>query len=247
MRLQYMLWLCLLLLSACGSIHPLDQGVRETSNQAFRIQLAEELRSETMRFAPVLARFERTLEALPLALQQQITVEIRNCAQPSAFYQPAERLIVMCPGLLETLIQRFDETQAQEVFHFVMLHELSHALIDQLNLPILGSEEDAADAMATVLLLEQDHSPLGAILAGIDFYEQFRRGFATPWAGVHAIGPQRMFNLVCWAVGGQPELLSDPLIRRLHGEMQTLNRHCSQEYDQQLQAVNHLLALDSRR
>ena len=243
MRLSLIPCLALMLiLSACGWLQPL-QNIRQTSNQTFQIQLAENLQAESARFEPILERFTQTLEALPLAPQQKITVEIRSCRQASAFYMPSERLIVMCPGLLDTLTRRFGESQGQETFHFVMLHELAHALIDQLNLPILGNEEDAADAMATVLLLEQANSPIGAILAGIDFYEQYQQGFITPWAGVHAIGPQRMFNLVCWASGGQPNLLENRLIRRLHSEMQAFNRNCSQEYSQQEQAVKTLLGL----
>src|SRR5689334_22528436 len=36
---------------------------------------------------------------------------------------------------------------------FVVLHELGHALISDLGLPVLGREEDAADAFASVAML----------------------------------------------------------------------------------------------
>jgi hypothetical protein len=35
---------------------------------------------------------------------------------------------------------------------FVFYHELAHAVIDQLNLPVVGGEEAAADQFATVTL-----------------------------------------------------------------------------------------------
>src|SRR5207244_9593581 len=37
---------------------------------------------------------------------------------------------------------------------FVLLHEAAHGLISDLGLPVLGREEDAADAFATVEMLE---------------------------------------------------------------------------------------------
>ena len=36
---------------------------------------------------------------------------------------------------------------------FVLLHEIGHVLITELGLPVLGREEDAADAYATVTIL----------------------------------------------------------------------------------------------
>jgi Zn-dependent peptidase ImmA (M78 family) len=35
----------------------------------------------------------------------------------------------------------------------VFLHELGHALLDVLQIPILGREEDASDQLATYMLL----------------------------------------------------------------------------------------------
>src|SRR4029078_13036153 len=40
---------------------------------------------------------------------------------------------------------------------FVLHHELGHALVDLLNLPVTGKEEDAVDQLATVVLLSSDN------------------------------------------------------------------------------------------
>jgi Putative metallopeptidase len=37
---------------------------------------------------------------------------------------------------------------------FVFLHETSHALIHEMELPVLGREEDAADAFASITMLK---------------------------------------------------------------------------------------------
>jgi len=38
---------------------------------------------------------------------------------------------------------------------FVGFHEMGHALVNQLHLPVLGREEDAVDAFATLAMLEE--------------------------------------------------------------------------------------------
>ena len=40
---------------------------------------------------------------------------------------------------------------------FIVFHEFGHAIIREFNVPLLGLEEDAADTIAAVTLLSQDH------------------------------------------------------------------------------------------
>lgn len=209
---------------------------------AFQILIVDNFAPELQEAEELLARIEPFLKPLKLSQEQQITVEFKACGSADAFYNTRTDTITMCGELLQLLKSRFNREEAQEAYVFVFLHELSHALIDQLNLPILGGEEDAADAMATVLLLEKGKSALGAILAGISFYELYRHGLSGPWAGSHSLGPQRMFNLVCWASGGAPELLDDPLIFALNREIASARRSCPTEYKQQSDAVEQFLA-----
>jgi hypothetical protein len=41
----------------------------------------------------------------------------------------------------------------------IMHHEIGHALIDQFALPVIGQEEDAVDAFATLMVLETYEEP----------------------------------------------------------------------------------------
>jgi hypothetical protein len=43
---------------------------------------------------------------------------------------------------------------------FTLHHELGHALIDQLDLPVLGREEDAVDHLATIMMLPVQAEPV---------------------------------------------------------------------------------------
>ena len=43
---------------------------------------------------------------------------------------------------------------------FILYHELGHALIDQLGLPVLGREEDAADNLASIMMIPEQADPM---------------------------------------------------------------------------------------
>src|SRR4051812_6372549 len=43
---------------------------------------------------------------------------------------------------------------------FILYHELGHALIDLLGLPVLGHEEDAADNLASIMMILEQADPM---------------------------------------------------------------------------------------
>jgi hypothetical protein len=51
---------------------------------------------------------------------------------------------------------------------FVLLHETAHALVSEMGLPVLGREEDAADAYATVTMPHGMSMEKLAAQAGLD-------------------------------------------------------------------------------
>ncbi len=99
---------------------------------------------------------------------------------------------------------------------FTLFHELSHMLIDELELPVLGMEEDAADRIAVVamLLARQEQPPAKVIpwlfaVAG-DWYTEWEWGGETNapyYAGPHPLEIQRFHNVVCLVFGSNPDLL----------------------------------------
>lgn len=247
LRLGVYVLLCLgLLLSACQLpvVAPLATSTASLSGTqgelSFQIQ-ASKYNSDLQ------SLFEKMTGELKTALNQRfqlprdIDVSFQDCGTPDAYYVKGQNQVVMCSEFFLLMEQRFSEDDSLAIFRFVFLHELSHALIDQLQLPILGKEEDAADAMATVLLLDEEKDSRAALLAAISFYDLYQSGVGSSWADNHSIGPQRMFNLVCWAAGGQPEVLKIPLVAALYKEAQDSDRDCQAEYQQQKAAVDQLL------
>lgn len=99
---------------------------------------------------------------------------------------------------------------------FVFYHEVAHALIDILDLPVLGREEDAADALSALLidtLWDEDaavaltySSALGFLLFAA---EAERQGAEPAYWGQHSLDLQRYYNLLCLFYGANPDMRDD--------------------------------------
>ena len=95
---------------------------------------------------------------------------------------------------------------------FTLYHELGHALIDKLEIPVLGREEDAVDGLAVLLMLPDDETedPVAEqmILAAADghsmAYEQGDVDELAYW-GEHSLDLQRYAAIVCLVFGSDPE------------------------------------------
>ncbi|WP_282610592.1 DUF4344 domain-containing metallopeptidase [Pelagibius sp. Alg239-R121] len=97
---------------------------------------------------------------------------------------------------------------------FTFYHELGHALIDLLEVPVLGKEEDAVDALA-VLLSSQGHAPEAADAMIASAAESF--AISDEWAAQggeefafwdeHSLDAQRFYSIICLYYGGEPDEL----------------------------------------
>ena len=91
-------------------------------------------------------------------------------------------------------------------------HELAHALVDTLELPVLGQEEDAADVFS-VLMVDRlfDEDTAVAINADaargfeVDAVQARGKGHEWDWSDEHGPDMQRYYNIVCLTYGGAPE------------------------------------------
>jgi hypothetical protein len=239
----------LLLLTACQAVTPAQfdavtgQRLKAQSVGRFRVQM-----EASSSGADVVTELEKMGQSLTDALNARyvfpkgdIQAVFQDCGFANAYYRPATSTIGMCYEMYRSLQEKFNPQDALEVFRFIFLHELGHALIDQFDLPILGGEEDAADALATVLLIEGGAPSRAAVLAGVNFFDLYRSGLANNWADEHAVGPQRMFNLVCWGAGGEAGVLNNRTIAALYRETVRSGRDCDKEYLRQKGSVMDLL------
>lgn len=160
-----------------------------------------------------------------LLLPYPLKLTTAECKQINAFYSPETHEIVMCYEMVELLVkvaaQLARNADNPEVFdarfllanlRFMMLHEMGHALIDMLDIPSTGREEDAADQLAgTIMLLYRapeetaDQVATNLNMAAVFFQangsDQLDR---SAFADEHSLGDQRYYNLLCMVYGSDP-------------------------------------------
>jgi Putative metallopeptidase len=95
---------------------------------------------------------------------------------------------------------------------FVMLHELGHAVTNQLKIPVLGRKEDAADMFAATRLIKfnKDFTDGALDAAARGWFMTDRRdtktGDQVPYYDEHGLDQQRAYQIVCLMVGtGDPK------------------------------------------
>jgi hypothetical protein len=93
---------------------------------------------------------------------------------------------------------------------FVAAHELGHALVSEMKLPILGREEDAADVFAILTALwmgdQLSHRVLEDAAKGwfLAARRDKREGRTLDYYERHGLNEQRAYQIVCLMVGSDP-------------------------------------------
>jgi hypothetical protein len=129
---------------------------------------------------------------------------------------------------------------------FVLVHELGHAVISQLNLPVLGREEDAADSFATLSMLlvgtELSHTVLRETARGllITAARDKSSDQLPAMYDEHSLDTQRAFQIVCLMVGSDPKKFRDvAAIGKMPPERQET---CSDDFGQAADSWEALLS-----
>lgn len=90
----------------------------------------------------------------------------------------------------------------------IFYHELGHALIDVLELPIYGQEEDAADVASVMLMhyLYDDEVATQMVMSTAQAFsaEAAEEAGDVAFWGVHGASEQRYYNTICIFYGGDP-------------------------------------------
>jgi len=204
------------------------------------------------------------LNKLGLVLRQDIPVTVKDCDQPNAYWNRSSQEIIICYDNLSYDVFLFHkigklplkvalEKSINETI-FAFYHELGHALIELLPLNAVGQEEDTVDEFAAIMLLKSNNQDSPEIvLASAEYY--FLIADSPPkWWGEHSPNLKRMFNLVCFVYGSDPESYAENFIATLQ-ELETLNNSsnisvesvkrraslCQQDYARKVDSWNNLL------
>ncbi len=174
-------------------------------------------------FRPVAQRLKQTalFETLTsdlnarFPLPRDVGLRAAECGRVNAFYSPRNNVVTLCYEMLAHLTSIFARSgrwtvQEREAVDgaatFIMMHEIGHALVHVMDLPITGREEDAVDQLATVMLIASGEKGAEAALNGVRAIQPGANAVFdnSDFADEHSLGPQRFFNVACWIYGSDP-------------------------------------------
>ncbi len=160
-----------------------------------------------------------------LRLPNRITISYRQCGSANAYYWHSRHAIEICHELWDKRRRLYLSTgnagrdsesiarRLRAAMTFTFFHELGHALHDELDLPLLGRDEDAVDDIATLWMIRlgvgdaAQHAAFGHHLRA----QQPKYRHAA-W-DEHGSGDQRGFSIGCLLYGADPERYMSTLER----------------------------------
>ena len=150
-----------------------------------------------------------------------------ECRESNVYYDDDFNRVVICRQWfeeMEHLLSRSLSEKAvvrqtvQSVASAVLLHETAHALIDVLNIPVTGREEDAADQFSTLVLLNQKDGARKAMQVAHTYKLLSQDTVRNPpvYWDEHSLDIQRYYDTLCMIYGRNPKenqrfLVNDPL------------------------------------
>lgn len=147
-------------------------------------------------------------------LPQDVTLTFAQCGESNSFYEPKNRTVTVCFELVDELDHMFadDRDRDQSVndaLLFTTLHEVGHALVNVLDLPITGREEDAVDQLASLILVDEAEDGDEAAVNGVRGLPDDDQLDDLAFADEHALNGQRFYNVLCLVYGQDPEAYAE--------------------------------------
>ena len=162
----------------------------------------------------------------PLHLPHHLRLQTAQCNQVNAFYNSGDRSLTLCYELVDYILSKAPQTTSPDglvtrqaaIFGNiigVLLHEGGHMMFDMFDVPRFGREEDAADENAAFLAQQFSPAVARTIVRGFGYF--FETGSFKPtgastitaFADEHGTDQQRLYNMLCLAYGGQPQLFQE--------------------------------------
>lgn len=155
-----------------------------------------------------------------LRLPNRISINYRECGTANAFYYPSTHSIDICHELADKrrrLYQRSGvpkdqlDAKLRDALTFSFFHEFGHALHDELELPLLGREEDAVDDIATIWMVRLGVGDAAQQAAVGHHLRAQQPNYSHPAWDEHASGAQRGYAIGCMLYGADPDRYSKML------------------------------------
>ena len=146
----------------------------------------------------------------------EVAIEIADCDEVNCYYSSEQQKITICYEFIDAAFAMQDDTTLSDseklvnAVGFIFLHEMGHALVDKLNLPITGKEESAVDELAMLILMSDttDATYFAAIEGAMQFYrfslQQNIKNIA--FYDTHAPDMERYYDMLAIIVGATPSV-----------------------------------------
>ncbi|WP_345199360.1 DUF4344 domain-containing metallopeptidase [Kistimonas scapharcae] len=194
-------------------------------------------------------------------LSERLTIQFGGDDDPA--YDEEAHTILISYDFFAEAIERFEnanyaetgvtsQNAALDVLAHTLLHEFGHAIISMNKLPVVAKEEDAADSLATLLLIERFEHGQDIALSAADMFalesEDYERLEEPDFWDEHSLDAQRYYTTLCHIYGSDPDKYAD-LMEEVDID-QDRRELCIDEYDVLTNSWNALLApylQDSRK
>ncbi|MEM7617831.1 MAG: DUF4344 domain-containing metallopeptidase [Pseudomonadota bacterium] len=192
-----------------------------------------------------------------VSLSEPIIVDFMQLKDPDEgpYYDPEEKKIVI-PYHFWTYVYDELNQDAQgematdelniltgDIIIHMLYHEIAHALIDVKELAITGREEDAADELAVLMILDHFEKGTYIALTAADFFElegSYQDEITDEdLFGEHALDDQRFFNILC-LVYGYGDAEAKEIMTELEVDEERLGI-CEEDFDKRRTAWDKLL------
>lgn len=157
------------------------------------------------------------------SLPHDVPIDFMECGEANAFYDPSAKQIHMCyefVALIAQLNVQYGASREEAgqgikgALYFTFYHEIGHALVDVLDLPVTGQQEELADELSAFVLTNSggEEGEL-LVLNGAKFWliladARKKAGSSNiPW-DEHLTDEQRFYNLTCFLYGSNPSKFS---------------------------------------
>lgn len=165
------------------------------------------------------AVFDDGISFINQTFQLQRSLTLQMGADDGPLYDPQADVIQIPYEFYQQVISLFeeivpDDEEARKGYAIdsmlhTLFHEFGHAVIDQFDIPVVGREEDAVDALASVLMIEyfDDGADMAISAAELFALESEDRGSLQEqdfW-DEHSLDEQRYYTTLCHVFGSDPE------------------------------------------
>ena len=192
----------------------------------------------------------------PFRLRFSITVRLKDCnGQVNSWYDDETHTVTVCYEYVQDIVDHAPkETTPEGVtredailgpVHEVFVHEFAHMLFDQYKVPLLGPEEEAADAVAAYSMMQFGPKFAHAAIGGLAYmYSRKAKAQEKTFeqedlAEEHPLEQSRFYTLLCYAYGGDPKTFADVVEKGYLPKWRA--KDCHDDYERIKYAVDTLI------